>query len=430
MRRAALGKALVSALLLVCLGLTVDRLFARARGPQMEQAWLNARFADRPSLMHAFEHYPKLWPPLYPLLLRLWRHTLHLPSERLNEVLFLASLPLLWFAARRIAPDQSPLPLAAFWAVAHFNQKDFYQLTSDALMVPLTLALYLGLVLYRERPDALRLVVVVVVTGLLAGARYFSVFSLVPVAAAVVVATPGLNARRRLARLTALALGLLPLLAWIGHAWATTGYITGADRRETRHFPEAFRYLAAMTTPLGNVYSWSKTFFLDFFSTHRTGALAFVVTEYDPYPLEWLLLALAVLCAGLALLGTRRLRQPRGAAAAEPVRWSPAPVALAALMFFNYTLMLLVIWSFGNNDPLHSRYLWPSYPLLLLLAHAAYARARAAWPESVWPRLPFQLLWALLLVVHVQLSVEAVPVPVPFDLEPGSDTLDGWWRAR
>jgi hypothetical protein len=429
MRRAGLGAALVSALILVGLGLTVDRLFARESGPQMEQAWLNARFADRPSLWHAFEHYPKLWPPLYPLLLRLWRHTLHLPSELLNEGLFLASLPLLWAAARRIAPDQSPLPLAAFWAVAHFNQKGFYQLTSDALMVPLTLALYLSLVRYRERPDGLRLGAVVVVTGLLAGARYFSVFSLVPVAAAVVVATPGLDARRRLARLAALGLGLLPLIAWITHAWETTGYITGADRRETRHFPEAFRYLGAMTTPLGNVYSWSKTFFLDFFSTHRTGALAFVATEYDPYPLEWLLLALAMLCAGLALLARRRLRRARGAAA-EPVRWSATPAALAALMFLNYTLMLLVVWSFGNNDPLHSRYLWPSYPLLLLLAHAAYAKARAAWPENAWPRLPFQLLWALLLVVHLQLSLEAVPVPVPFDLEPGSETLDGWWRAR
>jgi len=155
---------------------------------------------------------------------------------------------------------------------------------------------------------------------------------------------------------------------------------------------------------------------VDLFSTRRHGALAFVTTEYQALPLEWLLLGLAVLCAGVGLYAfLRRAKAP----APEPAR-GITPTGVALLLFVVHNVMLLVLWTLGNNDPLHSRYLWPSYPLLLLLAVAAYARVRSRF----WLALPFRLLLALLLVVHVQRSIAATPVPVGYNVVPEDEPVE------
>ena len=100
------------------------------------------------------------------------------------------------------------------------------------------------------------------------------------------------------------------------------------------------------------------------------------------------------------------------------------PTGAAFALFAVHNVMLLVVWTLGNNDPLHSRYLWPSYPMLILLGCAAYARVRALWPRAFWPAFPFRLLLALLLVVHTQRSLAATPEPVGFELELEAETLE------
>src|SRR6185436_15541380 len=95
---------LAACLLLATLGVIAHGLFSRESGPRMEQASSNVRFAERPSLKRALDHYPRLWPPLCPLLLRAWMRS-GLAGLRFNELLFLATLPLLWLACRAVAPD-------------------------------------------------------------------------------------------------------------------------------------------------------------------------------------------------------------------------------------------------------------------------------------------------------------------------------------
>lgn len=70
--------------MIASLGFVTDGLFSRESGPRMEQAWSNVRFAERPSLERAFARYPRLWPPLYPLLLRGWTRAGGLPGLRLT----------------------------------------------------------------------------------------------------------------------------------------------------------------------------------------------------------------------------------------------------------------------------------------------------------------------------------------------------------
>lgn len=151
-----------------------------------------------------------------------------------------------------------------------------------------------------------------------------------------------------------------------------------------------------------------------------------MTTEYEVYPVEWLLFGLAVLCGAIGLAGVlQRPEPPEPASRIEAWRRAAlTPIGIAFVLFAAHNAMLLVVWTWGNNDPLHSRYLWPSYPLLLLLGLAAYAGVRASWPHSFWRALPFRLLLALLLVVHVQRSLAAPQEPVGLYVEPEAETLE------
>lgn len=409
---------LTACLLIVGLGLVTDGLFTRESGPRMEQASSNVRFAERPSLARALSGYPRLWPPLYPLLLRGWMRGIGLPPLRMNETLFLATLPLLWLACREVAPGVHPLAPALFWSVAHFNHADFYQLTADALVTPLMLAFFLLLLGYARKPSAPWLVTLLLVSAALLTSRYFSLFVVPPVVLSVILSVPGLDLRGRLRHALGLLLALAPAFAWMVSAWLRTGFVTGADRQAARQFPAYLQYWSQLQSPTGNLYAWSKTLFLDLFSTRRHGALAFVTTEYEVYPLEWMLLTLAFACAGIALLAWLRRRT------APLSRALHTPIGIALALFAVHNLMLLVVWTLGNNDPLHSRYLWPSYAMLVLFGLAAYASVRSAWARAFWPALPFRLLLALLLVVHVQRSLAATPEPVGYELEPEAETLE------
>ena len=401
---------LAACLLLATLGVIAHGLFSRENGPRMEQASSNVRFAERPSLKRALDHYPRLWPPLYPLLLRAWMRS-GLAGLRFNELLFLATLPLLWLACRAVAPDVHPFPATLFWAVAHFNHADFYQLTADAAVATLMLALFLLLLTYWQRPSGAHLLALLLANAALLGCRYFSLFAVAPVVLGAIASVPGLAWRRRALHAVGFLFSLLPLGLWMGSAWLRTGFVTGADRTATRKFPVYLRYWDQLQTPSGTLYAWSKTLFLDMFSTRRHGALAIVTTQYQVDPLEWLLLGLALLSAALGIVAA--LRAPLNSA-----------TRLALVLFAAHNVMLLVLWSLGNNDPLHSRYLWPSYSMLLLIGLSAYARTRARWPDAPWAKLPFQVLALLLLVVHLQRSIAATPVPVGFNLEPEAETLD------
>jgi len=73
-------------------------------------------------------------------------------------------------------------------------------------------------------------------------------------------------------------------------------------------------------------------------------------------------------------------------------------------------VMLITLWSLGNNDPLYTRFLYPSYPLLLLLSFGGHALVKQtqSWPAHV----PFQALYAGLVGVHLWRDYQAVALPL------------------
>ena len=203
-----------------------------------------------------------------------------------------------------------------------------------------------------------------------------------------------------------LAAALAPLLLWMWMAKRETGFWTGVDRLAPRTFPEGAAHWAGLTGAQANVTLWLKTLLVDFFSPSLYAAHSVVTRPYRPSAVEWVLCVLAVAALAGAVVAWRR----RGR---ESPREEGHERALVAQAFILYNAATLVTWSFANNDPIYTRFLYPSYVFLVLLGFYAYADVRR-WTASPWAPLAFRLLYASLIVVHCLRNVQAVALPVRY----------------
>ena len=403
----AWARGLLAALAAAVLVLLVDFFYWRQSAELSIQSELNLRFAGRASLFSALERYPKLRPPLYPVLLWLAEAT-GLSALRVNELIFLATLPLLYVLARRSLGRVNPLHPVLLYAVANFNYVNLHQVTAEGLFVLLSLLLVLGLgSIAREDEGWLPLAVVTLATAGLCLTRYFAVYFAVPlVALNVLWRAPGPWLRKARDAAASLALALAPLLVWMWAARRETGFWTGVDRVAPRTFPEGAAHWAGLTTAEANFRLWLKTLLVDLFSPSVYAAHSVVTRPHTPSAVEWTLVALSAAALLIAVAAWRR----RGAQRSSEERPERSLVAQAFLL---YNAATLLTWSFANNDPIYTRFLYPSYVFLILLGFYAYADVRR-WTASPWGPLAFRLLYVSLLVVHCVRNAQAVALPVRY----------------
>jgi hypothetical protein len=79
----------------------------------------------------------------------------------------------------------------------------------------------------------------------------------------------------------------------------------------------------------------------------------------------------------------------------------------------SYLALTILLWTVGNNDPIHTRFLFPVYPLLWVLAFHAYDAVRG-WSATRWERLPWQVLYAGFFAVQLGRSWRAEALPVRY----------------
>ena len=91
----------------------------------------------------------------------------------------------------------------------------------------------------------------------------------------------------------------------------------------------------------------------------------------------------------------------------------PTPTREMGEVAAAYFALTLAVWTVGNNDPIHTRFLFPAYPLLVVLAFHAYdaMKERAA---TWWERVPWQVLYAGFFAVQLARSWRAEPLPVRY----------------
>lgn len=378
-------------------------LYMRQGGDLTIQSQLNELFAQRP-LAAAFEKYPRLRPPLYPMTL--WGARRVGLSPPAFQVLVLdAMLVGLALYGRRFLRTVHPGFLVLGFAMAHFNHVNLYQRTAETLFAPFLLAF--AVVLWRYQVSGRGAAWLATVASLLCLTRHFGLYLAVPLTAAHVAARRGTEPRRRLVHLALIViLALAPIGYWMWITHEQTGLWTGADRTQPRDLPESVAHWKDLTGVDDHVRLAATTLVVDFFSPRLYAALAVVTLPYRPTAVEWALLAIGV-CAGVLALRARRRSASRG----DPSPASPAgTVGEVAAAYFGLTLAL---WTVGNNDPIHTRFLFPVYLLLWVLTFHAYD-ALKGWSATWWERLPWQILYAGFVAVQVARSWRAEALPVRY----------------
>jgi len=403
----AWARALVAATAVAALVLLVDFFYWRQSAELSIQSELNLRFAGRASLTSALERYPKLRPPLYPVLLWL-AEAGRVPALRVNELIFLATLSLLYVLARRSLGGVSAVHAVLLYAMANFNYVNLHQTTAEGLFVLLSLLLILGLAdVSREDEGWIPFALITLATAGLCLTRYFGVYFAVPlVFVNVLWRAPGPLLRRARYLSAMLAPALAPLLIWMWLARRETGFWTGVDRLAPRTFPDGAAHWAGLTGARANLTLWLKTLLVDFFSPSLYAAHSVVTRPYRPSLVEWALLALTAVALAFALVAWRR-RGREGSSETGPER------VLVTQAFLLYNAATLATWAFANNDPIYTRFLYPAYVFLVLLAFYLYADVRR-WTASPLGPIVFRLLYASLLVLHCARDLRALALPVRY----------------
>jgi hypothetical protein len=188
-------------------------------------------------------------------------------------------------------------------------------------------------------------------------------FTVVPMAVLGILLAPGRSGKRGRDLAVFVPLALAPIAVWLLRTWARTGYATGMSRTE-------FREEAARTGLVDNVVALAHTAGLDLFGARVMGE-RLLVHEGGAQPHPGATAAIAAV--GLALLAAAAVaaiaaRRSRPAAADDV----PDPVAaharrLVAAFTAIHAGALLLLWTAGNNDPIHTRFVAPLYPGLVLL---------------------------------------------------------------
>jgi hypothetical protein len=388
----------------VAIGIAIAHLlYMRQGGDLTVQAQLNERFAERP-IGVAFEKYPRLRPPLYPMTLWAARRV-GLSTPAFQLLVFDALLVGLAVYGRRFLRAVHPaFPVLGF-AVAHFNHVNLYQRTAETLFAPLLLLF--AVLMWRYRTAATGIGWVGAVASALCVTRHFGLFLAVPLAAAHVVLRRATEPRRRLVHLAVvLVLALAPIGYWMWITHEQTGLWTGVDRTRERDLPESVAHWKDLEGFDDHLRLTAKTLAVDFFSPRVYAALAIVTLPHRPSAVEWGLIAIALAAAVTALRVAHRAGEHDHSDLGTPAR-TLAEVTSA------YLALTLALWTVGNNDPIHTRFLFPLYPLLWMLAFHAYDAVRRRGAEW-WERLPWQLLYAGFVFVQASRSWRAEALPVRY----------------
>ena len=325
-----------------------------------------------------------------------------LSAPAFQVLVFDAMLVGLALYGRRFLRGVHPGFLVLGFAVAHFNHANLYQRTAETLFAPLLLAF--AVVLWRYEVSGEGAGWLGTMASALCLTRHFGLYLAVPLAAVHVAARRATEPRRRLIHTAlVLVLALAPIGYWMWITHEQTGLWTGADRTRPRDLPESVDHWKELTGVDDHLRLTATTLMVDFFSPRVYAALAVVTVPYRPSAVEWALVAIGLAAGVSAVRVGRRSRDPS----------PPSPARMVAEVAAAYLGLTILLWTVGNNDPIHTRFLFPVYPLLWVLLFHAYDAVKegsAAW----WERLPWQLLYAGFVVVQMMRSWRAEALPVRY----------------
>ena len=348
---------------------------------------------------------PGIWPPGYPLVLLLGRKA-GLPPRTTNLLLFYSSLLLFGFLYRQVFPGSNPLWALLLYASCGFNYYNLSQFTSEAVVVPLALCAFTLLLLYLKKRTYPFLLGLSLCCAAVFISRYQALAWLLPLFGAHLLFS--LRKFNRLSLLHVATFGLIALVpvAIVMRAnYRTNGHLTGMPRvgYDIRRLPDNLKHYPEMTGPEDNIRLAVQTLFVDFLSPR---ALATHEVNQSAYRLSWpewgvaLILALAVGIAAFYFFRERVRLKYRPTPGKPGLRREVSPGFLLGEFFVAYVVITVILWSVGNNDPIYTRFLCPSYPFLILWGFAGYSFVKKA-SSSTPAVLPFILLYLSIISINL-----------------------------
>jgi hypothetical protein len=244
--------------------------------------------------------------------------------------------------------------------------------------------------------------------ALATSARYMALFTLLPVMGLAVLALAP-PARRFGEALRFAALAAAPSALWLArNAW-TTGHPLGMSRTAARRNALDFGLVE-------NAAALLRTVSIDLGSPEALGLRRVL---YGEIPLEHPHLAAVSATAFLALAAAIALWARRGRA--DGIARAPADASVGLLLLacfeLEYALALIVLWTLGNNDPIHTRFAAPLYAPAVAIGFTLAARA---WQLQPSRRVALALASALLL----WLAPNAARAPRLLGPDPGPKLLE------
>jgi mannosyltransferase len=270
-------------------------------------------------------------PPLYYLLLHGWMQLVgegDTAVRLLSALLSVATLPLAWIAGRRYAGPWGGAAAVVLLATSPFAIRYATEARMYALVMLLVLAGWLVVRAALERPTALRLAALALLTGLLALSHYWSLYLLAAIAGLLLLAWRR-GRPNALPVLGGLAAGALVFLPWL---------------------PSFLAQLGSTGTPWGR-------------PERPTNVVAIAATDWGggPYGEAQLLAAALGLLVLLALLG--RAVDDRRTELDLATRPAARPEAAVVAL----TLAVSVVVGYATAGAFASRYTAVVFPLVVLL---------------------------------------------------------------
>jgi 4-amino-4-deoxy-L-arabinose transferase-like glycosyltransferase len=307
-----------------------------------------------------------------------------------NALTFAASA-LAFYALACLLGIRQAFAATLFFVAFAANSYLFRMARPDAIVPLMAMLTVVGTVRFARTQERWLLVAVAAASAAAATARYMGVFTVVPVAFLGIVWFGRQRLQDRLLDSAIfVVIALSPIGLWLLRNQLLTGYLTGRSRGAGAND-------SANTDLLSNIVGLAETLRLDLVGWRVMGLRRFV-HEGEPLPFPELTTLASVVAASvvllLVLMGGRSLF---GFVAAQARAQSDLgrTAMLVGAHAIVYVVVLLVIWTAGNNDPIHTRYTAPLYWCGILVAFLAVE----AWRETSRARLLGGAMLALGLVV-------------------------------
>ena len=322
----------------------------------------NLKFANSASLIDGIKEYYKAWPPAFPTTLYFFKK-IKIPPLLVNLLIYLINVGWFYFYLKKNNLNTSVKYLIFFsYAAGVFHYQNLaIQVVSEGLFI-LTAQLIFTLILhYSKESNYQTLIGLGILTSFSILTKYFGLFWIFPIVSVCIF----IYKKDTLIGLRNVVVygivSILPTIPWFSWSYKTTGHLTGWSRSSER-------LISHLTDFNHNVYFSLKTYYIDFFSrdwaSHGVIRMKYDFQIWDLF----VLLLLSIIAISTCKVVRDRIKGKPLIELKRILRVIKDDNLLLLLLTFSvsYLLVILTLWTLSNNDPIYTRFMYPSYPFLIL----------------------------------------------------------------